>query len=118
VIVNKDWALITKLWKTDLSHITVMLHDIYSNRGPQPRDPASMLRSFLIFLMTNPEKGLTEWINEMKRTPIYAILSGFELHDIPGVGTFYDFFARIWTSCEKNQKPKQQKKRKSKPKSR
>ena len=64
---------------TDLSYITTMLRDIYSDRGPEPRDPASMLRSFLLFLMTSPEKGITEWINVMKRTPLYAILSGFDL---------------------------------------
>jgi transposase-like protein len=116
VIVNKDWPLVTKLWMTDLSYITPLLQDLYSVRGPEPRDPASMLRSFLIFLMTNPEKGITEWVNVMKRTPIYAILSGFELHDIPGVGTFYDFFERLWAASAIHLKPKKQKKRKSKPK--
>jgi hypothetical protein len=116
VIVNKDWPLVTKLWMTDLSRITSILHDLYSARGPQPRDPASMLRSFLVFLMTNPEKGLTEWVNVMKRTPIYAILSGFELQDIPGVGTFYDFFRRLWNASANHLKPTKQKKRKPKPK--
>ena len=75
-----------------------------------------MLRSYLIFLMTNPEKGITEWINVMKRTPIYAILSGFNLHDIPGVGTFYDFIKRLWIASSIHLKPKKQKKRKAKPK--
>lgn len=116
IIVKKDWPLVTKFWKTDLSHITPMLRDLYSDRGPEPRDPASMFRSFLIFLMTNPEKGITEWINEMKRTPIYATLSGFDLQDIPGVGTFYDFFKRLWIASDIHLKPKKQKKRKPKPK--
>lgn len=115
VTLNKDWPLLTKFWKTDLSYVTTMLQDSYSNRGPKPRDPASMLRSFLVFLMTNPEKGLTEWVNVMKRTPIYAILSGFVLDDIPGVGTFYDFFKRLWPAVNKNLRPKLQKP-KSKPK--
>jgi hypothetical protein len=88
VIINKDWSLVTKLWMTDLSYITIMLRNLYSDRGPKPHHPASMLRSFLLFLMTSSEKGLTEWINIMKRTPIYAILSGFALDDIPVVGTF------------------------------
>jgi hypothetical protein len=116
VIVNKDWPLITKFWMTDLSHLTSLLRDQYSNRGPEPRDPASMLRSYLIFLMTNPEKGITEWINVMKRTPIFAIISGFELDDIPGVGTFYDFIKRLWIASGIHVKPKKQKKRKMKPK--
>lgn len=90
VIVNKDWPLITKLWMTDLSSITTFLHDLYSAKGPTPRDPASMLRSYLLFLMIRPEIGVTEWINELHRVPLYAILSGFTPLDIPGVGTFYD----------------------------
>jgi len=49
VLVNKDWPLITKLWITDLTEITVLLRDSYSSRGPAPRDPASMLRSFSSF---------------------------------------------------------------------
>ena len=115
IIVNDDWHLVAKLWMTDLSNITTLLQDYYDAKGPEPRDPASMLRSYLLFLMTKPGIGVTEWINEMKRIPYYAILSGFEPGDIPGVGTFYDFFKRLWTASQNNLKPKKQK-RKRKPK--
>lgn len=64
VLVNKDWPLVAKFWRTDLSYITTLLQDFYDPKGPEPRDPASMLRSYLLFLMTKPEIGLTEWINE------------------------------------------------------
>ncbi|WP_256710658.1 transposase [Paenibacillus sp. FSL H8-0548] len=67
VLIHKDWPLAVKLWQTVLSAITTFLQDAYSARGPLPRDPASLLRSYLLYLMTNPEIGLTEWINEMKR---------------------------------------------------
>jgi hypothetical protein len=116
VVIKDDWPLVTKLWMSDFSYITTMLRDIYSDRGPEPRDPASMLRSYLLFLMTSSEKGLTEWINVMKRTPIYALLIGFALDDIPGVGTFYDFLGRLWPAVDKHLKPKKQRKRKRKPK--
>jgi len=116
VIVNKDWPLVVKFWMTDLSYITVLLQDCYGDKGPEPRDPASMLRSYLLFLMTKPEIGVTEWINEMKRIPYYAILSGFEPGDIPGVGTFYDFFKRLWAASGNNLKSKKMMKRKRKPK--
>jgi hypothetical protein len=105
-IVNDDWHLVVKLWMTDLSYITTLLQNGYDAKGPQPRDPASMLRSYLLFLMTKPDVGVTEWINEMKRIPYYAILSGFEPGDIPGVGTFYDFFKRLWAASNNNLKPK------------
>ena len=43
-IVNDEWHLVVKLWMTDLSYITILLQDCYDAKGPQPRDPASMLR--------------------------------------------------------------------------
>ncbi len=116
VLINKDWPLAAKLWMTDLSAITTLLQDDYSDQGPAARDPASLLRSYLLLLMTNPEMGITEWVNELKRTPIYAILSGFPLDDLPGVGTFYDFFDRLWPAVDKHLKPKKQRKRKGKAK--
>jgi hypothetical protein len=45
VIIHKDFLLVTKLWQTDLSYITTMLQDSYSDHGPLPQDLASMLRS-------------------------------------------------------------------------
>jgi len=114
VIVNDDWPLVAKLWMIDLSYLTTLLQDVYDAKGPLPRDPASMLRSFLLFLMTKPEIGVTEWINEMKRIPYYAILSGFEPGDIPGVGTFYDFFKRLWAVSENNLQSKKQKRKRKK----
>lgn len=114
VIINSDWHLVSKFWMIDLSSLTTFLQDHYDPKGPKPRDPASMLRSFLLFLMTKPEIGITQWINEMKRVPYYAIISGFEPEDIPGVGTFYDFFKRLWASSDKNLKPQKRIKRKRK----
>jgi hypothetical protein len=51
----------------------------------------------------------------LHRVPLYAIISGFMPGDVPGVGTFYDFFARLWGATQNNLKPrKQSRKRKSK----
>lgn len=77
VLIHKDWPFVAKLWMTDLTAITTLLEDEYADQGPQPRDPASMLRSYLLLLMTNSQMGLTEWINELKRTPIYPCLAVF-----------------------------------------
>lgn len=104
-LVSNDWPIITKLWIADLSTTTTWLSDSYSARGPAPRDPASMLRSYLLFLLTNPTIGITKWVDELHRVPLYAILSGFVPGDIPGVGTFYDFFNRFWPFDTKNVKP-------------
>lgn len=114
VLIHKDWPLAAKLWMADLSAITTLLQDNYSAQGPLPRDPASMLRSYLLYLMTHPEEGITEWVHILHRTPIYAILSGFPLDHIPGVGTFYDFFDRLWPAVSKHLKPRKQRRRKGK----
>lgn len=50
-----------------------------------------MQRSYLLsidFKVTS----VTEWAAQLKINPLYAIVSGFEVGDTPGVGTFYDFF--------------------------
>lgn len=114
ILIHKDWPLAVKLWMTDLSPLTTLLAGEYSDRGPQPRDPASLFRSYVLLLLTNPHMGLTEWIHEMQRTPIYAILSGFLPDDLPGVGTFYDFFRRLWPAVDKNLRLPKQRRRKSK----
>lgn len=114
-LVDKDWLLISKLWITDLSAISSILQDYYSLKGPAPRVPSAMLRSYLVCLFTNPEKSITDWVDELHRVPLYAIFSGFEPGDTPGVGTFYDFFSRLWDASDKNLKsPKQKRKRKPK----
>ncbi|ALX50666.1 MULTISPECIES: transposase [Lentibacillus] len=117
-LVNDDWPVITKLWMTDLSEITKMIGDIYGKRGPAPQDPASMMRSYLLLILTNPTMSVTKWVDELKRVPLYAILSGFEPGNTPGIGTFYDFFARLWGSKKKNRthKTKSKRSRKRKPK--
>lgn len=117
-LVNNDWPVITKLWITDLSEITTTLKDTYGDRGPVPRDPASMLRSFILLLFTNPTMSVTKWVDQLYRVPLYAILSGFEPGNVPGIGTFYDFFDRLWIGEKKNatNKIKSKNTRKHKPK--
>lgn len=115
-LVHKDWPLIAKLWITDLSGVTRFLRDDYNPKGPAPQDPASMLRAYLTFLFTHPTVGLTEWVNMLYRVPFYAIISGFEPGNVPGIGTFYDFLHRLGGSEELNVKPHKSQRRRKKPK--
>lgn len=48
---------------------------------------------------------LTDWAAQLKSNPLYAILSRFEFGNTPGVGTFYDFFDRLWDSDSANVSP-------------
>lgn len=107
-----DWPIIAKLWLTDLSYLPELIAEQYADVGRPPRDPASIFRSYLLYLMTNPAIGLTAWVHELHRVPMYAILSGFDPQDVPGVGTFYDFFPRLWEAEKKNCRPRKQPKKK------
>lgn len=100
-----DWVFFEKLRRTDLSATAAFLKDQYGARGPKPTDPACLLRSFLLMLLTRKAYSITAWVDELRRVPIYAILSGFEPRKTPGVGTFYDFFPRWWAAKSASIKP-------------
>ena len=97
-LARSTWDIIERFWNLDLSETDVILADKYSKFGPAPRTPSCMQRSYLLsidFKITS----LTEWAAQLKINPLYAILSGFEVGNTPGVGTFYDFINRcLWDS--------------------
>ena len=95
------WETIIEFWHLDLSFTDQILADRYSKLGPHPRLPSCMLRSYLLsikFKITS----ITRWVALLKENPLYAILSGFSFGDTPGIGTFYDFFDRLWDSDSDN----------------
>src|SRR5699024_6371913 len=94
-LLNSDWPIITKHWRTALYQITKTIGDTYVQRNMIPKEPASIMRSNRCLILTNPTMSVTKWVDELNRVPLYAILSGFEPGNIPGIGTFYDFFARL-----------------------
>src|SRR5690625_5362161 len=61
VLTNSDWPVITELWMTDLSQISTLLRNQYGDRGPAPRDTASMMRSYLLLILTIPTMRITGW---------------------------------------------------------
>ena len=96
-LARSTWDIIERFWNLDLSYTDELMKDKYSKFGPVPRTPSCMQRSYLLsidFKVTS----LTEWAVQVKMNPLYAILSGFEVGDTPGVGTFYDFIKRLWNS--------------------
>ena len=101
---HSTWDIIDRFWNLDLSFTDEFMWDKYSVFGPKPRTPSCMQRSFLLsidFKVTS----LTDWAAQLKINPLYAILSGFEFGDTPGVGTFYDFLNRLWYSDSDNLSP-------------
>lgn len=75
-----------------------MKHRYSANpKGRKPRDPADLLRSLLI-MHKHQVTNIDDWVYKLRTIPVYAILSGFPKNDSPGVGTFYDFYRRLWLS--------------------
>ena len=97
-LAKSTWDIIERFWNLDLSETDTLLASKYSKFGPAPRTPSCMQRSYLLsidFKVTS----LTEWAAQLKINPLYAILSGFDVGNTPGVGTFYDFINRcLWDS--------------------
>lgn len=88
------WDIIERFWNLDLSYTDELLRSKYSVFGPKPRTPSCMQRSYLLSIDFKVH-SLTDWAAQLKINPLYAILSGFEFGDTPGVGTFYDFLSRL-----------------------
>ena len=103
---KESWEIIIEFWYLDLSPTDSIMQECYSIFGPAPRLPSCMLRSYLLALKLKVT-SITQWCRMLCETPLYAILSGFSFGDTPGVGTFYDFFSRIWQSDSKHLSPQE-----------
>lgn len=103
-LARSTWDIIERFWNLNLSFTDTFMADKYPKFGPAPRTPSSMQRSYLLsidFKVTS----ITEWAAQLKINPLYAILSGFEPGNTPGVGTFYDFINRLWNSDDDHMSP-------------
>ncbi|WP_125143803.1 hypothetical protein [Clostridium transplantifaecale] len=103
-IARSTWDIIDRFWNLDLSFTDSFMRDKYSVYGPKPRTPSCMQRSYLLSLDFKVS-SLTDWAAQLKINPLYAILSGFEFGNTPGVGTFYDFLDRLWDSDDNHLSP-------------
>lgn len=76
------------------------MQDGYSVFGPEPKFPSDMLRAILLSV----EFKITSYTGlaaDFKENHLHAIISGFEVSNTLGVGTFYDFHRRLWLSDNK-----------------
>src|SRR5262249_21000516 len=89
--------LILALFLLDLEPLRPQLAALYAPqpRGTPPRDPIQMLRSLLCMILSGEAFGFTKWVGKLRSQPVLAALSGFA-ESTPGIGTFYDFSARLY----------------------
>ena len=104
VFSRDTWDIIERFWNLDLSYTDELLAAKYSKFGPAPRTPSCMQRSYLLSIDFKVH-SITDWAAQLKINPLYAILSGFDFGNTPGVGTFYDFSRRLWDSDSDNLSP-------------
>jgi hypothetical protein len=89
--------LIRALFLLDLEVLRPPLQSLYSAkpRGTPPRDPIEMFRSLLCLTLAGETLSFTKWVSKLRSQPLFAALSGFAERP-PGIGTFYDFTARLY----------------------
>ena len=89
--------LILALFLLDLESIRPQLQAFYhpKPRGTLPRDPIQMFRSLLCMVLSGQTLSFTKWVKILRSQPLLAALSGFA-GCTPGIGTFYDFSARLF----------------------
>lgn len=104
-----------KLFYIDLSPVSHILKGRYSHRGAPARCPQNMLRSLLAMVLSGVT-SIDEWVAFLRSFPCLAIISGFTPEDIPGVGTFYEFFDRLYLMDKNKSKAKGKTRFKRKPK--
>ena len=91
---HRHYPVWRKLQATNLDEAWSTLAAGYAERGRLARCPVCLLRSCLAMMLC----GVTSfdvWVAMMRDEPFYALISGFEPADVPGVGTFYDFQDRL-----------------------
>jgi hypothetical protein len=101
---------VTRFFLLNLDPLRELLIPTYHQPHHQPTDPVALFRSLLLMTMVK-ETSITTWVERLKDNKVYAILSGFEPGDLPGVGTFYDFLDRL-VFTDREEKRRQRNRRK------
>jgi hypothetical protein len=93
-ILKRHYPAKGKLLLLNLTPIRSILATLYAAGGRPAVPPEDLLRS-LIAMMLCGYTSIDRWVELMRQQPYYAIISGFDPADVPGVGTFYDFMDRL-----------------------
>ena len=79
----------------DLDGLRPIVEHLYSpNMGTFAKPPEDMLRSLLAMVLCR-FFSIDDWVDLMRSQPFYAIISGFDPNNVPGVGTFFLFIDRL-----------------------
>jgi len=92
---HRHYQVWRKLQATNLDGVYPLVSRLYDpSQGRPARCPLALLRSCLAMMLCG-QTSFQDWVQQMRDEPFYALLSGFDPADVPGVGTFYDFQDRL-----------------------
>lgn len=95
VIPFHHQAVYSAIKELDLTPLrSVVVSDYSPTQGRPAIPPEDMLRSWVL-MEACQITSVDQWVATMRAIPYYAILSGFDPNQVPGVGTFFDFEARL-----------------------
>jgi len=91
-----DTKNISIILSIDFTKAGPILQQLYSPdpRGAKPRDPVKMLKAITVMVVEG-YTSVTKWVEATRKDEIYSGLIGFKKEEMPGVGTYYDFFDRL-----------------------
>jgi hypothetical protein len=95
--LSQEWleaALV--LMGLNLEPARPILESLYSPdpRGQKPYEPVRMLRAMLLMILLR-YTSITRFAEDLKARPRLAIMAGFEPHDTPAAGSFYNLINRL-----------------------
>jgi hypothetical protein len=92
---HRHYQVWLKLKATNLEPVYPVASWLYAAKWGRPaRCLVCMLRSCLAMMLCG-QTSFDDWVQLMRDEPFYALISGFDPEDVPGVGTFYDFQDRL-----------------------
>ena len=95
VLFYLDAAL--KAYVMNLDRGIEILQGCYSKDFGRPAefDPVDMLRS-LVLMVSLGITSITKWADNLTKSDVLAVLSGFEPGKTPSMSAYYDFWNRLW----------------------
>lgn len=87
--------LLNKLWLLDLDLAKPIVASRYSSIGRPSYYQPELIRA-LIAMTHLKLKGIKSLVKTLKSDLILDVICGFNPAKLPGIGTFYDLFARWW----------------------
>ena len=94
IVINRA-VIVYKVFLADLTPAREILKSTYNPRGETPWDPVLLFRSYWLMCQYGDRGSISKWVATLKSEPFWAVVSGFEPDNVPGVGTFYDFEDRL-----------------------